>query len=71
MRRHKANSQAFETWVSHYLGTQFIDEGCYDKAVLAAELLEYRREVSSTELMEMVRRANNMLLSLRGHDQKD
>ncbi|KNX79238.1 hypothetical protein DA83_17865 [Pseudomonas sp. 250J] len=68
MPRKNTNSPAFEAWVSDFLGDRFRDEGCYDKAVLAAELLQHRREVSSMELVEMVRRANTMLALLPGHD---
>ena len=68
MPRKTTNSPAFEAWVSDFLGARFRDEGCYDKAVLAAEMLQHRREVSSLELVEMVRRANVMLAFLPGHD---
>ncbi|MDU9402620.1 hypothetical protein RTH46_08960 [Pseudomonas sp. zfem004] len=71
MPRQNKNSPAFETWVTDFLGARFQDEGCYDKAVLAAELLEHRREVSSAELVEMVRRANAMLARLPGHELGD
>jgi len=53
---------------AYFLGAHFRDEGCYDKAVLAAEMLEHRRELSSKELVEIVRRANAMLAILPGHD---
>lgn len=69
MPRQKINSPAFESWVSAFLGTPFQNEGCYDEAVHAAELLEYRREITSSELVEMVRRANVLLACLPSHDQ--
>lgn len=68
MPQQKTYSPAFDAWVSDFLGVRFRDEGCYDKAVLAAELLQHSRAVSSTELIEMVRRANAMLALLPGYD---
>ncbi len=68
MPQQKTYSPAFNAWVSDFLGVRFRDEGCYDKAVLAAELLQYSRAVSSSELIEMVRRANAMLALLPGYD---
>lgn len=68
MPQQKTYSPAFDAWVSDFLSVRFRDEGCYDKAVLAAELLQHSQAVSSLEFIEMVRRANAMLVLLPGYD---
>lgn len=58
----KTRSAAFTAWMKQYMNGSELDEAAYDQAVLEAEYLEHRREVSQGEWLEMVRRANEALI---------
>jgi len=57
----KTKSAAFISWVAQHLNGSELDETAYDLAVLEAEHLEHRKEVTHEEWVEMVRKANEAL----------
>ncbi len=60
----KTESPAYREWIVEYLGVNFRDEACYDKALRAAEQLQLDGLVSTAELIDMIKRANALLLRL-------
>lgn len=66
MPSRKQGSPAYRNWIVEYMGGHFRDEACYDKAIQAAEQLQFEGLVSSAELVDMIKRANVLLLRLHG-----
>lgn len=64
MPHRKPESPAYRSWIVEYLGINFQDEACYDNAIQAAEQLQAEGLVTSTELVDMIKRANALLLRL-------
>jgi hypothetical protein len=66
MPHRKPESPAYRSWIGEYLGGNFQDESCYDNAIQAAEHLQAEGLVTSSELVDMIKRANASLLRLPG-----
>lgn len=66
MPHRKTESLAYREWIVEYLGVNFRDEACYDRALQAAEQLQLDGLVSTAELIDMIKRANASLLRLPG-----
>lgn len=66
MPHREPQSPKFRKWIADYQGVNFLDEVRYGNAIQAAEQLHANGEVTSAELVEMIKRASVLLLHLHG-----
>lgn len=58
----KTSSAAFTSWVSAHMHSPALNEVDYDRAILAAQLLEREGLVSHAQWLQMVWMANEALI---------